>query len=180
MKIYTKMGDKGTTAVYTSTVERYDKDNAILDCYGNLDELNAYLGLVVSIIGTQPTQADDQLQISAVLQSCQRELFAIGFAVSDTDKLSVQTVEALESTIDQLQAKLAPQTSFILPGGSQLAANLHVARTIARRAERSLVTLSKQQQISDLALAYINRLSDLLFVLARYANAQAKIDDIPV
>ena len=177
MKIYTKTGDKGTTAVYTSTMQRYNKDHDILECYGTLDELNAYLGLIVSQLDTAN---DWQASVLSRLQACQQQLFAIGFAVSDSDKLSADSVTALEDDIDKIQSSLAPQTSFILPGGSQLAAHLHVARTIARRAERTLVRLANQQSLNPTALAFINRLSDFLFVLARAANADAGIEDIPV
>jgi cob(I)alamin adenosyltransferase len=177
LKIYTKQGDKGTTAVYTSTLERYQKDHEILECYGTLDELNAYLGLIVSQLDDTDTS---QSALSLRLQDCQKQLFTIGFAVSDNDKLSNDSIELLESHIDEMQSKLPAQTTFILPGGCVLASHLHVARTVARRAERSVVRLSKQQQINPLALSYLNRLSDYLFVLARYANAQANVADIPV
>lgn len=177
MKIYTKQGDKGTTAVYTNTVERYEKDHEILECYGTLDELNAYLGLITSQLDM--TKAAQQ-NLADSLQSCQKQLFVIGFAVSDNDKLSADSIALLESQIDELQSGLPAQTAFILPGGCALASHLHVARTITRRAERSVVSLSKQHRINPLALAYLNRLSDYLFVLARYANAQDGVADIPV
>lgn len=175
MKIYTKQGDKGTTAVYTSTVIRMDKDDILLDCYGTLDELNSYLGLCASML----TESKFEAQKLSLLD-CQQQLFAIGFALSDTDKLASASVTQLEAWIDNLQAQLAPQTTFILPGGSSTSAHLHVARTIARRAERQLVSVSKNYTVSDISLAYINRLSDYLFVMARYCNHQLDFADIKV
>ena len=175
MKIYTKQGDKGTTAIYTSNVVRVDKDDILLECYGTLDELNSYLGLCAS--NMSETALQDQKETLLV---CQQQLFTIGFALSDSDKLSPQSVQVLENSIDRLQATLPAQTSFILPGGSVAAAHLHVARTIARRAERCLVSVSKHHEVSDISLAYVNRLSDYLFVLARYCNQFAGISDIKV
>jgi cob(I)alamin adenosyltransferase len=175
LKIYTKQGDKGTTAVYTSTVVRMDKDDILLDCYGTLDELNSYIGLCASNITEKTLEAQQD-----TLLTCQQQLFAIGFALSDSDKLDVSGIDHLETNIDELQANLPPQTSFILPGGSVLAAHLHVARTVARRAERRLVSVSKHYAVSDISLAYVNRLSDYLFVLARHSNHVAGIADIEV
>lgn len=164
MKIYTKQGDKGKTSVYTNTILKLDKDDILLECYGTLDELNSYIGLCVSALGKE---LDDQ---EAQLLKCQQHLFTIGFALSDTDKLVTQSIVELEQAIDKIQLKLPPQTSFILPGGTQLSAYLHVARTIARRAERRLVTVSKHHDVNKISLAFLNRLSDYLFVLARYSN----------
>jgi cob(I)alamin adenosyltransferase len=175
VKIYTKQGDKGTTAVYTSSVIRLDKDDILLDCYGTLDELNSYVGLSASSL-LHP-ELEEQKNY---LLNVQKQLFAIGFALSDTDTLEAISLSKLEENIDDLQTKLAPQTSFILPGGSTSAAHLHVARTIARRAERKLVSVSKHYEVSALALAYINRLSDYLFVLARYSNQVSSVADIAV
>jgi len=164
VKIYTKQGDRGKTAVYTSTVLKLDKDDVLLECYGTLDELNSHIGLCISKLGSHFEEHKVQLL------NCQRHLFTIGFALSDTDKLVPTGVTDLEKAIDKIQAKLPPQTSFILPGGSQLSASFHVCRTIARRAERTLVTVSKHHSVSEISLAYVNRLSDYLFVLARYSN----------
>lgn len=177
MKIYTKQGDKGKTSVYTHTVLKLDKDDLLLECYGTLDELNAQLGLAES----QLQSADNALKTYCpILEECQQQLFSIGFAISDNDKLSEQSIQALEQHIDEMQQQMRPQTSFILPGGSRLSAQLHVARTIARRAERRLVSVAKAHEINDIALAYINRLSDFLFVLARFCNYVNKIEDIKV
>ena len=175
MKIYTKQGDKGTTAVYTTTVTRVDKDDLLLECYGNLDELNSYIGLVASQYTTNKNTG-----LSSFLQSIQQDIFAIGFALSDSDKLEASSVEKLEHQIDSLLESVSPQTSFILPGGCELSAHIHVARTIARRSERSLVSVSKAHNVNEIALAYVNRLSDFLFVLARYENKQQGTPDIKV
>lgn len=175
MKIYTKQGDKGTTAVYTSTVTRMDKDDILLDCYGTLDELNSYLGLCASGLREKALSAHKE-----TLMTCQQQLFAIGFALSDSDKLQASSITQLEASIDELQKNLPPQTSFILPGGSASASHLHVARTIARRAERRLVSVAKHYTVNDISLAYVNRLSDYLFVLARHCNHIAGIADTEV
>jgi cob(I)alamin adenosyltransferase len=175
LKIYTKQGDKGTTAVYTNTVVRMDKDDILLECYGTLDELNSYIGLCAAKLNNKTLHAQQES-----LLACQQQLFAIGFALSDSDKLSASSVAQLEKSIDQLQVNLPAQTTFILPGGSEAAAHLHVARTIARRAERKLVSVSKHNPVSDISLAYINRLSDYLFVLARHCNYVEGIADIKV
>lgn len=181
MKIYTKQGDTGTTAVYTHEVLRMSKDDILLDCYGTLDELNAHLGLLVSKLQTSNIQTrDPSSDWQKAIQECQQQLFAIGFALSDSDKLNQSSVTTLENHIDDMQEKLPTQTSFILPGGSELAAQTHVARTVTRRAERILVSLSKHHQVSDLALIYLNRLSDFLFVFARYCNFVSNIEDIKV
>lgn len=179
MKIYTKTGDKGSTQVYTSEVLRLSKDDIILDCYGSLDELNSHIGLLSAILNS-----NKDISISALscdfLQSIQHNLFSIGFAISDKPQLNNNSVEELEAAIDCLQSSLTPQTKFILPGGSPLGAQAHVARTVARRAERKLVALSAQQNIPDICIAYVNRLSDYLFVAARSFNAATGIADIEV
>ena len=175
MKIYTKQGDKGTSAIYTKTVIRVDKDDTLLDCYGTLDELNSHLGLVAA-------QFDLMQKVETVsfLQGIQKDIFDIGFALSDTDKLTTEAVNKLEIAIDNMQAELPPQTSFILPGGTILASQIHVTRTINRRAERNLVSVSKSHEVNDIALAYINRLSDYLFVLARHTNKNSGKPDIEI
>ncbi len=183
MKIYTKQGDKGTTAVYTSKMIRLDKDDVLLDCYGTLDELNSHIGLVACLVkdvSEITNQGETLKQWLPILEEIQQQLFSIGFALSDSDKLSNEAVTAMETRIDEIQGILPAQTSFILPGGTLLGAHLHVARTIARRAERQLVSVSKLHSVNDIALAYVNRLSDLLFVLARYANFIQNVPDIKV
>lgn len=165
MKIYTKGGDKGTTQIYVDKPERLGKQDIVLECYGSLDELNAHLGLLASGL-----KELDQL---TAVQQVQQALFQIGFALSASTKLTDADVTRLEQQIDQWQSDIPPQTSFILPGGCHSAAQAHVCRTIARRAERRLVELSHQRDVPGVCLRYLNRLSDWLFVLARVINFQA-------
>lgn len=177
MKIYTKQGDKGQTSIYAKEVLKVSKDDILIECYGTLDELNSQLGLVAALIN----EGDKVLQTWASnINKCQQHIFLIGFALSDEDKLHNEHVKMLEEFIDEIQSTLAPQTRFILPGGSINSAQCHVARTIARRAERALVSASKAHTTNPLALSYINRLSDFLFVLARLCNVHAETPDIEV
>ena len=181
MKIYTKQGDSGQTQVYAKEMIRASKDDALLVSYGSLDELNAHIGLIVASLpsfeGANETIKQAQTQ---ALQDIQQTIFAIGFAISDSAQLKQSMVDSLEQGIDQMQLQVKPQTKFILPGGHTLAAQVHIARTVARRAERELVSLSKVHELHPLALAYINRLSDFLFVFARYINHLSKHADIEV
>jgi cob(I)alamin adenosyltransferase len=178
MKIYTKTGDAGTTGLFGGP--RVDKDHPRICSYGEIDELNALLGMVRSVGCPEP--------IDAKLLQVQRELFAIGaeLATPDPDShgmkwLGEAPVAQLEQWIDQLDESLAPLRNFILPGGSVAAAHLHLARTTCRRAERNVVSLGRQPQVSDPSqiIIYLNRLSDLLFVMARWCNAELGVADIP-
>lgn len=171
MKIYTKSGDQGSTQIYANKPEKLDKHDIVLETYGSLDELNAQLGLLSCQVNPDE---------KTLLQQVQQQLFQIGFALSASSKLNEHDILWLEQQIDDWQTRLSPQTRFILPGGSPAAAQCHICRTIARRAERQLVALSKQRQVPSLCLKYINRLSDWLFVLARYLNKQAAVNDIEV
>lgn len=172
MKIYTRQGDKGTTQVYTDKALRLPKDDTILECYGTLDELNAHVGLLVS----QLTPSD----LDAQLEQIQRNLFQIGFAISASTELTEHDVQMLESQIDAMTSALEPQTSFIIPGGCQKAAQAHVCRTVARRAERVMVALSEQHDVNPVVMQYVNRLSDYFFVVARKLNHQENIADVKV
>ncbi|OLB66465.1 MAG: cob(I)yrinic acid a,c-diamide adenosyltransferase [Gemmatimonadetes bacterium] len=175
MKIYTKTGDAGETGLFGGG--RVPKDDARVRAYGEVDELNAWIGFAIAI--HLPTFE------SNVLEVIQRDLFSIGaeLATPDAKKLRASlddaTVGALERVIDSYDPKLKPLKNFILPGGSPKAAALHVARTVCRRAERSVVTLARSQPVNPLIIQYLNRLSDLLFVLARAVNMQTGHDDIP-
>ncbi|MBF7072964.1 cob(I)yrinic acid a,c-diamide adenosyltransferase [Glaciecola sp. MH2013] len=203
MKIYTKTGDKGATQIYTSDMLRVSKSDMILDCYGTLDELNSHIGLLAaaieesesirSFIQAEKIASQDNNFESiqpTFFKNIQLNIFAIGFAISDKPQLEAEATLQLEEAIDQLQLTLPAQTKFILPGGSVLAAQAHVARTVARRAERQLVALSLHQQsnselvssepVPDVCLSYVNRLSDYLFVVARVVNKLQQIDDIEV
>lgn len=169
MKIYTRTGDSGHTQIYADKAQRVSKDDLILDCYGNIDELNCHIGVLV-------TQVKEALH--STLHAKQRHLFQIGFAISATTTLTDSDVTALEQEIDTLSATLAPQTRFILPGGSPAAATAHLCRAVCRRAERSLVGLSHEYPVPETVLAYINRLSDYFFTLARHLNVAAGTEDI--
>lgn len=174
MKIYTKTGDAGETGLFGGG--RVPKDDPRVRAYGDVDELNAWIGFVIAI--HLPTFE------SNVLETIQRDLFTIGadLATPDAAKrraaLDAATVGALEHVIDSYDPKLKPLKNFILPGGSPKGAALHVARTVCRRAERSVVSLARSQQVNPLIIQYLNRLSDLLFVLARAVNMQTGHDDV--
>ena len=181
MKIYTKTGDGGETALFDGT--RVGKADARVATYGDVDELNAWLGLARSMLA-----GEDEL-IEMVIQ-LQRDLFAVGARLADpshriaarVDKATLgdADVERLERWIDMLDALLPPLRRFILAGGSQAGAALHVARTICRRAERSIVALRAADEgaVEPSVLVYVNRLSDLLFVMARVANLRADTPEI--
>ncbi len=176
-KVYTRTGDDGTTALGGG--QRVDKDAVRIDAYGTVDELNSALGVAVA------GELDEQL--AASLARIQNELFHLGsdLCILEEDKESMPVprietrhVEALEAEIDTLSEELPPLENFIIPGGSTGAAALHLARTICRRAERCVVTLGRAEAINEHALRYLNRLSDLLFVMARAQNARSGRDDV--
>lgn len=171
MKIYTKTGDAGDTGLFGGG--RVPKDHLRVQAYGDVDELNSALGVVRA---AAPTAFQDEL-----LESIQRDLFALGghLATPHPDKvrkalekaeLSGARVALFERTMDDASAELPPLKAFVLPGGTPKAAALHYARTVCRRAERSIVALARTEELPELFLIYINRLSDLLFTLARLAN----------
>jgi cob(I)alamin adenosyltransferase len=178
-KIYTRTGDDGTTALGSG--RRAAKYDLRVECYGTLDETNAAIGL--ARVDTSKTDT----ALDAMLARIQNDLFDLGAELCYPDesrdgrgRLSVSDaqVERLESEIDTLNRELQPLRSFVLPGGTPAASALHLARTISRRAERLMVALSSRpnEPVSGSALRYINRLSDFLFVAARYANDKGKSD----
>jgi cob(I)alamin adenosyltransferase len=178
MKIYTRTGDQGETGLYGGG--RVRKDDPRIAAYGTVDELNALLGLARA--ESLPPEID------AVLARLQNELFDLGAELATIDPPAMGTavinaarIAALESTIDRFEEHLAPLKQFILPGGCQGAALLHVSRTVCRRAEREVVFLAAipQEKVSPDVIVYLNRTSDLLFVLARAANAAAGVADVP-
>lgn len=179
MKIYTKQGDAGDTALYGGQTAR--KDAPRVEAYGQVDELNAAVGLARALLD----QADGEVE--AILGGLQSDLFTLGAELATPpgveNKASVPIAEAdvarLERIIDRLQEELAPQKHFVLPGGTTAAAALHLARTVCRRAERATVALAKAEPVSGTLLIYLNRLSDLLFVLARTCNARTDTPDVP-
>jgi cob(I)alamin adenosyltransferase len=175
VKIYTRTGDAGETSYFDGT--RVRKDDPRLDTYGDVDELNAWLGFVRAA-GVDPA-------LDAVLDRVQRDLFALGAQLADpAEKLAPRVTKAivadddvarLEALIDQLESELTPLRRFILAGGTPAGAALHVARTVCRRAERRMVALDPA--VDAVLLRYVNRLSDLLFVLARVANQRGGVPD---
>ncbi len=181
MKIYTKTGDAGTTGLFGGP--RVSKDDQRICSYGSVDELNAVLGLVRAHLDEQLLESLDP-----ILQHVQEALFSIGaeLATPSPEEHGLkwkgdQQVQAMEDWMDSWETRLPPLRNFILPGGSKVAAHLHLARTVCRRAEREIVTLSHDPRVSDLTriVIYLNRLSDLLFVMARAANQLESISDVP-
>lgn len=181
MRIYTKTGDDGTTGLFGG--ERVPKDDLRIEAYGSVDELNTQLGFVRSLGGLVREH-------EAMLGTLQEGLFVLGAdlatpARKDRANISIPRVTpddlaCLESFIDRLEEALPPLKNFILPGGSPAGAALHVARTVARRAERHAVTLFRHEpEIGTLPVQYLNRLSDLLFVLARAVNHAAGAEEHP-
>ena len=177
MKIYTKTGDKGTTALYGG--ERVSKDSLRVECYGTVDELNSILGLANVEISDS--------SVKKLLVLIQNKLFTMGGELATPSnknelnniRLEAEDIVVLESSIDKYESNLEPLKQFVLPGGSKGAALLHFARSVCRRTERLVTSLSKNEKISKLILIYLNRLSDLLFVLARFENNVNQIPDIP-
>lgn len=177
MKIYTKTGDAGETGLFGG--RRVAKDVARIEAYGTVDELNAFLGLAVHTCTSHDLQAR--------LQRVQGELFQVGAdlatpldAPSDyIARLDAAPHRRLEAEIDEWEALLPPLTTFILPGGSETGATLHIARTICRRAERRVVSLAQAEAINDAIIIYLNRLSDWLFVLARLVNHRQNMPETP-
>ena len=158
-KIYTRTGDKGTTALGDGT--RVDKDHPRVEAYGTVDELNSLVGVVLSFTVSE--------EIRAALTEVQHDLFDLGgeLCLPGTTLITDPHVIRLEQTLDRFNETLPPLKEFILPGGGQAAAACHHARTVCRRAERRLITLMRQEPMDDQPLVYLNRLSDLLFVTAR-------------
>ena len=175
MKIYTKTGDAGETGLFGGP--RVRKDHARIDAFGTVDELNSHLGIVRALSAAAPF--DD------LLRREQCELFDLGAELATpgdaAERIGVEHVEALEAAIDRHEAGLEPLTCFVLPAGTPTAAALHVARTVCRRAERRVVSLAGQLDtvIPSNAIEYLNRLGDLLFVLARTANRRENVADDP-
>ncbi len=179
MKIYTRAGDEGATALFGGG--KVGKDHPRVEAYGDVDELNAALGMARAV--------EMMPRIDEVLVPIQKDLFAIGalLATPDHDKMKEQLTKArvdddriqqLEQAIDACEKELEPLRSFIIPGGTPKAAALHVARTVCRRAERRVVHLTQDVELPPLVVIYLNRLSDLLFMLARVANKRAGAGEV--
>lgn len=180
MKIYTRTGDKGETGLFGG--ERVPKNSPYVEAYGTVDELNSVLGVAATFI----TDA----QIRSILEKIQSELFNAGADLATPfgqtklearkaiPRVMPEQVTRLEEIIDRCETELQPLTRFILPGGTPGAALLHFARTVSRRAERQIVTLAQIHEINGEIIKYLNRLSDLLFILARLANHRANQPEI--
>lgn len=186
-KLYTKTGDKGTTGLFGG--KRVPKNDDQIEAYGNIDELNAYIGLLRDELELSDIQ--EKKEIIAILMHVQDRLFSIGaHLATDIDKLDKlkemlpplldEDVQWLEHSIDAMEAELEPMKSFILPGGHVLVSQCHIARCVCRRAERSVVRFSHtQKDIEPHILPYLNRLSDYLFMLARYLSKKLKAVETP-
>jgi len=179
MKIYTKTGDAGDTGLFGGG--RVPKNHPRVEAYGDVDELNA-------TIGVARTAGPADAQIDALLVQVQQDLFAIGALLATPDrermrlhldkaKVDQERIVELERAIDAADAELEPLRAFILPGGCPKAAALHVARTVCRRAERRIVEIADEMEIPPLVIVYLNRLSDVLFTLARLANKRASTEE---
>jgi cob(I)alamin adenosyltransferase len=178
MKIYTKTGDRGDTRLFDGTKVR--KFHSRVETYGVVDELHAFIGAAAAFI-TDPA-------IVGQLTEIQKDLFSVGAQLADPKfrergsskfELAVERVTALETSIDQYETELPPLRQFILAGGSEAGAMLHVARTVCRRAERRVVELAGEVDVNPILIEYLNRLSDFLFVLARIVNQREGKQEIP-
>jgi cob(I)alamin adenosyltransferase len=178
MKLYTRTGDDGSTGLYGG--QRTTKDSLRVESYGTVDELNSVLGLARAACGDE--------ELTDILVRLQSRLFDLGAdlctpfkapAAKKEVRIQPRHVTELEGMIDAVTGKLEPLQNFVLPGGTELSARLHHARTVSRRAERLIVALSKAEQVGDGTVPYINRVSDLLFAMARRANQLEGVTDIP-
>ena len=175
-RMYTRTGDKGETSLFSG--ERVPKNSLRVDAYGTVDELSSWIGYTRSLI-----EEDDE--IDSILENIQRDLFLVGAELatrpkeSNRQKMQVTQamVKVLEEEIDRLDAELSPLSTFIVPGGTHAAAALQVARTIGRRAERKTVALAQSEKLNPALVQYLNRLSSLLFVLARVVNRRRGIEE---
>ncbi len=171
-RIYTRTGDAGQTHLVGG--QRVPKDNLRIDCYGTVDELNAFLGAARLTAESLPAVAS----LAVILKRVQHELFNLGSILATLPedvhpkqpRVTGVEIDRLEREIDEANAVLSPLRSFVLPGGSRLDADLHICRTVCRRAERLLVGLAREQNVPEEAIRYLNRLSDALFVWSRWVN----------
>jgi len=177
MKIYTKTGDDGSTSLFRG--DRVAKDHLRIRVYGTLDELNALLGITLSLGGLEKSLEKNILKI-------QNELFTLGaeLATPRGKEIGIELIQdshikALETQMDEMEKNLLPLKNFILPGGHPCSAYLHFARTVCRRAERELITLHRSETCRETVLQYLNRLSDYFFMAARFQNYSSKIKDTP-
>lgn len=179
MKIYTKTGDDGDTGLWGGL--RVGKDSPRVQAYGTVDECNAAIGVARAALAGAPAAGN----LGGLLAQIQDQLFVVGADLAtpgeaaNIPRIGADAIAQLEQAIDATEAELEPLRQFILPGGTPAAAQLHLARTICRRAERCVVALARGEALNPLVGVYLNRLSDCLFVLARAANARAGLPDVP-
>ena len=175
-RVYTRTGDDGMTALVGG--KRVPKDAARIEAYGTVDELNAVVGLVRAWNEEGKGQRELHLRLDAMLQEIQQELFDLGselatpedFTYDGMHRMGEEEVTRIERVIDECQEELEPLKSFILPGGGRISAQLHQCRTVCRRAEREILGLSRIENVGEWPLRYVNRLSDLFFVLGRWVG----------
>lgn len=183
-RIYTKTGDAGETLLASG--ERVPKDTPRIECYGTVDELNSFVGAAALSASETAARAPVFAELARILRRVQHELFNLGSILATTpDKIHPRQaritdgdVAALERDIDRFNETLPPLRSFVLPGGSRLSVDLHICRTVCRRAERLLVAASRHETIDSVNLRYLNRLSDALFVWSRWANVQLGAEEV--
>lgn len=172
MPIYTRFGDRGETMSLTG--KRVSKDSLSIEAQGQLDELNSVLGVVIAFT--------EEPEINELLTRVQKEIFILGAELAmdrkSRKKIGASNVEFIEKKIDSMESELGILANFVIPGGSRPAALLHYARTVCRRCERRVVSLSRKQKIDPEIMVYLNRLSDLLFTLARYINRKKHVNEI--
>lgn len=167
MKIYTRTGDRGQTSLSDGT--RVSKSDKRVETYGTIDELNSAVGVAIAFLSKIQFKF-----LKKELEKIQNDLFEIGSSLAKIKSLPIDGIEKrpqdFEKLIDEMTGKLPPLKNFILPGGGKAGAHLHICRTIARRAERGVVSLMSKEKVNDAILVYMNRLSDLFFTMARYVN----------
>src|ERR1700678_3519777 len=180
-RIYTKTGDQGQT--HLAGGQRVSKDSPRIECYGTVDELNAFVGMTAI---TAASTAESVPALAPILRRVQHELFNLGsiLATQPEDvhpkqaRITEVEIRQLESEIDRMNADLAPLRSFVLPGGTRLNTELHVCRTVCRRAERLAVSLGREESIPPEAIRYLNRLSDAFFVWSRWVNHTLGVSEV--
>jgi cob(I)alamin adenosyltransferase len=182
VKLYTRTGDDGTTGLFSGA--RVSKDHPRIEAYGTVDELNSHLGLAAAACGEHRFER----RLREIVGEIQSRLFDIGADLATPEgarneakimRLDDRHVEEAERWIDEIDGSNAPMRHFVMPGGTELAARLHVARCVCRRAERLMVTLNHAEPVTPAAIRYVNRISDLLFAAARRANKEAGVVDLP-
>ena len=175
-KIYTKTGDQGETGLFGG--KRLPKSHLRIESYGTVDELNSWIGLIRDLTEYRKTEA--------VLEDIQNRLFVIGSNLAtdpsktmNIPEVKMESITLLEQEIDRMEKELPPLKNFILPGGHSTVSQIHIARCVCRRAERNVVGLALIDQVPDIILQYLNRLSDFLFVLARWVGMRLEANEIP-